>query len=304
MGTVFVNLGRLEGKPTTFKFPYSRSRVYLEPEFIPKDKRKAELIIGMYFCQIQLINLSKNIDGVRLNDDDSNKQGDIIYYDNGELKYVQLTRLTFTDFETRKSMVKHKSIDFAKRIGEKIKLDYPLIITIFPKNKHKVPLKNFKRKGRIEIEERLIEMIFKSITNNSEKLKNGATHIEINIGDELLKKYYYSLDLVPVPKGFYPNVWGSDNIFINYNFYGSTYDNIDADKAINELFLKKNLGHSDTLLIWANSFELHNLKGIVEKLIEKFSNSTFKFVYLMTFNDNVALFRETLNLWTIKTSQN
>jgi hypothetical protein len=50
-----INIGPMEDKTTTFKFPYSHSRVHLEPEFIPKDKKKAELIIGMYFCQLHLL---------------------------------------------------------------------------------------------------------------------------------------------------------------------------------------------------------------------------------------------------------
>ena len=96
------------------------------------------------------------------------------------------------------------------------------------------------------------------------------------------------------------NVYGCDNIFINYNFYGSTYDDNDADKAIDDLFTKKDRGFADLLLIWANSFELHGLEKIARKLRARFSNSSFENVQFMTFNDNVALFRETRQLWGIK----
>ncbi|HEU5292451.1 MAG TPA: hypothetical protein VFU05_17510 [Cyclobacteriaceae bacterium] len=295
-----INLGRIEGKPTTFKFPYSRSRVHLEPEFIPKDKKKAELIIGMYFCQIHLLNLNHNVQGVRLNEDDSAGQADIFVTESGKELSVQITRLTFTDFETRKSIAKKKSIEYSKAIWQKIQVDFPLIVTIFPRNKHKVPLN--KGTNRRSIEGKLLDLIVSLISSNHNVLAERTKSFNIDITDEELKEHFYSIDLCPVPQGMFANVFGFENIFVNYNFYGSTYDSVDAIKAVEDLYQKKSGGTSEILLIWANSFEIHDMTEIVETLRKMFSESTFKEVQLMTFDDNVALFRETLKLWGIKPS--
>lgn len=300
MATAFVNLGRLEKKSTTFKFPYSRSRVHLEPEFIPKDKRKAELMLGMYFCQIHMLRLDHKIEGVRLNADDSNKKGDVIVTQEGKDLSIQLTRLSFTEYEKRKAVAKRRSIEFAKLIADRVQLDKELVINIFPKDKHKIPLRKLGSRAKV-IEKKLIDLIVHSIQSNESKLKEDITHISFDIKDGGLKEYFYSFDLVPVPVGMYANVYGYDKVFINYDFYGATYDKIDVDKAIDDLFMKKDKGEADLLLIWANSFELHyDLNGIAEKLRAKFQLSSFDNVQFMAFHDNVALFRETLQLWGIK----
>jgi hypothetical protein len=300
MGKVFVNLGQLESKTTTFKFPYSRSKVHLEPEFIPKDKKKAELMIGMYFCQMHMLRLNYNIEGVKLNNDDSNKKGDVIITHDGKDVSMQITRLSFTDFETRKSVAKKKSIEFAKLISDRVRVDRQVVINIFPKNKHKIPLQKLGSRAKV-LERKLIDLIVLSIQVNESKLKEDITHISIGIKDGALKDFFYSIDLCPVPEGMFANVHGYQNIFINYNFYGATYDKIDVDKAIDELFKKKDQGVADMLLIWANSFEMHyDLEGIVEKLRIKFATSSFGNIQFMAFHDSVALFRETLKLWGIK----
>lgn len=298
MGSPVIKLGHMEKKSSTFKFPWSRSRVHLEPEFIPKEKQTAEMVLGMYFCQIHMLRLNRKVNGLRLSDDDSNKNPDVIITADGMDISVQITRLTFTNFETRKSIAKRKSLEFAKAISERVSTENEVVITLFPKQKHKIPLKKLGSRART-LEKKLVDLIVLSMNANMSKLLPNSGNIEIEIEDGDLRQHFYSIDICPVAEGMYANVYGHNNIFINYNFYGSTYDDSEADKAIDELFLRKDGGLADLLLIWANSFELHGLEKIVQKLRDRFSNSSFQNVQFMTFHDNVALFRETLQLWGI-----
>jgi hypothetical protein len=299
MGNAVIQLGHMEKKSSTFKFPWSRARVHLEPEFIPKEKEIAEMMLAMYFSQIHMLRQKKKVSGIRLNENDSNKNADVIITADGKDISVQITRLTFTNFETRKSIAKRKSLEFAGRISERVKLLNEVVITIFPKQKHKIPLKNLGSRAKT-LEKKLLDLIVLSINSNIEKLVPDSGNIQVTIKDGELKEHFYFVDICPVPKGMYANVYGVNNVFINYNFYGSTYDDSDADKAINDLFNRKDRGHADLLLIWANSFELHGLDKIVQKLRDRFSDSSFQNIQFMTFHDNVALFRETLQLWGIK----
>lgn len=105
MAEIFVNLGRMEkGRSTTFKFPYSRGRLILEPEFIPKEKQQQELVLGMYFSQVLMYRSKRNIQGVCLapEDKEKNKGSDIIVTEDGVEHYIQISRLSFTNYERRK----------------------------------------------------------------------------------------------------------------------------------------------------------------------------------------------------------
>lgn len=124
--------------------------------------------------------------------------------------------------------------------------------------------------------------------------------LQIDLSKDKLGEHFYSFDIYPVPDEFFANAWGYENIFIEYDFAGSTYNEADEDIAIHTLFDKKNGGSSDTLLIWCNSFELQNDQRIANKVMAKFSDSSFQKVYLMTFRDNREGFMKSLKLWSLK----
>jgi hypothetical protein len=299
MGNAIIKLGHMEGKSSTFKFPWSRARVHLEPNFIPKDKQTAEMMLTMYFCQMHMLHMGKKVTGIKANENDSNKNADTFITADGKDISIQITRLMFTNYETRKAIAKRKSLEFAKAISGRVNLLHEVVITIFPKQKHKIPLKNLGSRAKT-LEKKLLDLIVLSVNMNIEKLVPDSGNVDVLIKDGELREHFYSIDICPVPKGMYANVYGLNNIFINYNFNGSTYNDSDSDKAIDELFKRKDRGVADLLLIWANSFELHGLEKIVQKLWDRFGDSTFQNVQFMTFYDNVAFFRETLQLWGIK----
>jgi len=87
-----------------------------------------------------------------------------------------------------------------------------------------------------------------SVFKQNRYVENCTSMVDLS-GDQL-GVYFYSFDVYPVPDGHFANVWGYQNVFIEYDFAGSTYNEDDEDKAILDLFEKKNNGKADTLLIW------------------------------------------------------
>lgn len=303
MAEIFLNLGHMEkGRPTTFKFPYSRGRLILEPEFIPKEKQQQELVLGMYFSQVLMYRSKRNIQGIRLApvEKEINKGSDIIMTEDGVDHYIQVSRLTFTNYERRKQIAKQQSIAFAERICKGIpKHNFEIVVKIFPKNKHKVPLSNVSGKIRRNIENALLTAITKVMNDNVDLLRKRQ-RLQVDLSKDQLRGHFYSFDVYPVPDGCFANAWGYENIFIEYDFAGSTYNEQDEDSSVQNLFSKKNHSNADTLLIWCNSFDLHNDRRIAGKLMTKFATSTFQRVYLMTFRDNWEGFMKTLQLWSLK----
>lgn len=295
-----IILNALDGKSfNTFKFQYSKYNPF--QEFIPKNKKQIEFIIGMYYSQFRVLHYNKIVEYIELCEDDSNKKSDIVIKENDEIKSIQITRLTFTKYEERKAIAKKRSLAFAEAITKDLQIDFKLNVNIFSKSKKdQIPLKDLKNK-RNKIEKRLIEFIVKSINNHKNKLSVENKPIPIQIQDSTLSKYYSFLNLNPIPKESYSRFHGLNNVFINYDFDDVSFDKEDVEKSINELYNKKNEGSSDILLIWANVFELVSLKEyIADQLRNKFMNSTFKEVFLMTFYDNEVMFRDTLELRPLK----
>lgn len=289
MAKLAMHLGTMGGKPSKFRLPYSRTPNFQLPEFIPKDKRKGELTVAMYYC-MALINLKRNIEGVALNEDDSDKQADVIVYEDGKKQYIQITRLTFTDFERRKSHNNKTAIEFATTIQNKVQVDFVLIVNLFPKEKHRVPLDQLKKRRRASIENNLVDFVAKCIKDNIDLLRKAEENISFHKLDSELSQFYDGIDLLPVPKGFYPNVPGLNNVYVNYKFYDSTYDDSDIEKEVDRIYHAKNDGHSEVLLIWANGHELLDEGKIVKALRTKFIRTSFDAVYFMIIHLNVKIF--------------
>jgi len=233
-------------------------------------------------------------------EDEINKGSDVIVTENGIDRFIQISRLTFTNYERRKQIAKKQSIAFARRVHKGIpSFKFEIVVKIFPKGKHKVPLSNQSNRERSNIENGLLAAISKVITDNVDQI-NQRQRLQVDLSADQLGKYFYSFDVYPVPDGFFANVWGHENVFIEYDFAGSTSNEIDEDTAISELFERKNNGRADTLLIWCDSFELQDEQRVANKVMAKFKYAHFQEVFLMTFRNNWEGFMRTLKLWPLK----
>ena len=104
-----------------------------------------------------------------------------------------------------------------------------------------------------------------------------------------------------VNQGQFSTFPGKDNIFINYEFDNHSWDQNDLNKEIDRIINEKSKGICDTLLIWGEQFELlHQDKEISEIMFEKFQNTKFENVFLLTFSDKPGELFETSKLFPIK----
>ncbi len=292
----------------TFKFQYSKySPVHPEPEIVPKNKVDAENFIGMVFCQFLTIHFNSKIDQFKLNEKDDNKNPDVIITENGIVKGIQISQLNFSNYEARKATAKEKNLELAIKISTRVKLDFPLNVNIFPSTtKDEIPLSNLKR-GKSKTEILLIDFICESITSNITNLSSDPNPIWIPITDSKLVSHFSKIVLNPIPEKSYSRFPGRDNIFVNYDFNDVAYDLNDIDIAIDKMYIKKNKGKSEILLLWLNDFGIHgindNKRHVFNRLYTKFIDSTFSEIYLLTFTNNVSLFKESLELWPVKTER-
>lgn len=304
MATIVASISDLtNGKSFgTFKFQYSKySPVHPEPGIVPKNKIDAENFIGMVFCQFLTMHLKSKISSFKLNENDGNKNPDVIIIENGIKKGVQISQLQFTDYEARKAIAKQKNLELAIEIGKVVKINFPLVVNIFPTSrKDTIPLITLKR-GKSKKEALLVTFISSSIKANIENLISDTNPIWIAIKDIQLSSHFSKIVLNAIPKDSFSRFPGKDNIFVNYDFNDVAYNLVDIDLSIEKMYFKKNSGNSDILLLWLDDFGIHNNKRyVVTKLYEKFIDSTFKEIYLLTFTNNVALFKDSLQLWPIK----
>src|SRR5665647_906002 len=117
----------------TFKFQFSKySPVHPEPGIVPKNKVDAENFIAMCYCQFLTRHFNSKISSFKLNENDSNKNPDIIIVENDIIKGIQISQLQFTNYEGRKAIAKKKNFDLANEIAKYIKIDFPLNIDILP----------------------------------------------------------------------------------------------------------------------------------------------------------------------------
>ncbi|NOT73392.1 MAG: hypothetical protein HOP08_00590 [Cyclobacteriaceae bacterium] len=291
---MFLNLGHIgkEGKQGKITFPFSRNPHYRDPEIIPTEKQKGELAVGLYFVQTVLP--YKNITGVRISGDDSDKGPDLIFFQDQLEIPVQITRLTFNNFPERKKLVRAKSKQFAELIYQKIPMKFRVLITLMPQELYKIPLSNLKRKGREIVESHLLSRTITFLEKSiPELMQDDKKYLQDWIDDKELKKYFSSIDIQRIPEGFFPHVAGFENIFIDYHFHNSGYSQLDLQNTVNKIFETKNHGSSEVLIIWANDYEIFDHAVLVNSLSVRFAESSFNEVYFMTFHEHIQF-------WIIK----
>jgi len=290
----------------TFKFQYSNHHpVNPNYRFIPQDKILAEKILGWHYFQFKKIHFKQDMQDFLHNNDDSHKKADVYFKENGGKKGMQITQLLFTQHEARRIAADNKNKEFVHAILKLIRPKRPVIINIMPQAaKSQIPLFDVKR-GKSKIEAEIIDFIAESIKVHQATFDTENNPIWIPVEGERLNKHIRTIVLNPVPPGCFPRFYGRDNIYVNYDFDDVSFNDNDIDNAVSDIFIKKNNGKSEILLIWSDDHELAAQKRkVVEKLYLKFYSSSFKEVYFMTFYNHIEMFIKSLELWPIKPIEN
>jgi len=289
----------------TFKFQYSKYYQVNKDKFVPMDDKKlAEQILGWFFGESLRRHFARKIISTEVCKYDSNKKADILMNENGVDKGVQITRLQFTRYEERKNISFRMNGYLAEKISGLVPVGFPIVVNIFPTSeKGTIPLRNISR-GKQKIYLTLCTYVAKKIIANLSELSRQKRPIWITIDDPKLAAYFKFIVLNPIPKGSFSRFPGNGNICVNYDQDDVAFNSEDIDGSIDELYRKKNSGHSEILLIWAEDFDLATQKKeVAERIWLKFRHTTFSEVFFMTFENHITRFIDTLQLWPIKTIQ-
>lgn len=275
-----VNIGFIGGKSSKFRLPYSQTPDFQIPDLIPRDKRMGELTIGIRYAEF-LIRNNVAVNGVRLNDDDSNGKADVLLFRENKTQGIQITRLTFTEYERRKAIHAKKVIGFVETLQSRIQIDFQLIIQIFPRERFTIPLIQLKRNKQSAIEQALIDFVVTGIQSNLDRLKMDGENVPLHHLPSDLRHYFSGVNLLAVPMNYYPNVPGGGNFYIDYKFYDSAYDDNDIEKEVGKIYRAKNGASAEVLIIWANGYELLDEGKIVRAFRSAFEITSFHEVYFL-----------------------
>jgi hypothetical protein len=291
---MFVNLGTFDkksGRKGKFGFPFSRGH-YTPPEFIPDDTKKGEMTVALAF--LSTILPYRNVTGFRLNEDDSNKGADIFIFENGKEIPVQISRLTFNYFPRRRKIAESKGRVFAELIYKEIPVPFVVHIQIMPQDSYLEPLRNLRANQRDKIEKELLEVTIEFVKKSIPLLQHPPyNHQQYWIKEPELGRYFSSISIQIAPKGFFSHHPSYNSIHVEYAFSNSGYNNDDVKKALDKMYDRKNEGLSETLILWANDYELFDRDAVAKEIAKRFAETTFNEIFFLAFHDIV-------HIWAIK----
>jgi hypothetical protein len=280
---LIINLGMFitddsKSSMGSFKLGYSRGLPsYLAPKLL-FHKKQEEYFIASLYAQLLLYNTIPVI-GVDVLEDDSNKGADVaVKILNEKTKTIQVTRFTLTDYLKRRKIAEKKVEYLISQILKIVEINFPVNVTISPLKAKKLP------PGNKKFDDLLAAYIGKLITTHKEKLQSSTEFVNCPVTINSLNEFIPFITLQSIPKEFYSNFFGRNNLFINYEFDNVIFTKDDIEKECANIFNKKNNGKAAILLIWADTFEiLYNPKEIGICLEKQFKNSSFEEVFFFSF---------------------
>lgn len=271
----------------SFKIGYSRG---LPSSMAPKlltNKKTEEYFITSLLAQT-LLNNQIPVIGVDVCEDDKDKGADtVIKILNDNPISIQVTRFTLTDFLKRKKVAKTQIDSIIDQVLALSKVEFAINVTVNSLKQEKFPLNNQKMKNALATE------IADAININKNVLGVSNEFVNVQIKDERIIPFSTFLTLQSIPKGFFSNFHGKDNVFIDFAFDIVNFDVKDIKDECNNIFNKKNGGKAKVLIIWADAFDiLYDPIQIIDQLIIQFKETTFENVMFFSFFNNIELFTE------------
>ena len=263
---------------------------------IPIEKRQAEFYLSILFAQYLLFN-NRSIDKIELNEQDKNKGPDINARIDGKDIGIQLTRLVPNEYLTRKQAAYEKSFLIAKEIARTVKINFPININIYPQKTESIGIPS----RRLKSNKALINEIVQNLENDIDKIQVGSDFITKSVIDKKAQEIAKSYTFNKIPEGQYSIFPGVNNIFVNIEFNLIHITDSELIQQIDKIYENKNQGSSQVLIIWADQHEiLEQVKEVAEMIRNKFIESSFREVFLMTFLDRTDLFRNSLKIMKLK----
>ncbi len=269
----------------SFKIGYSRGEpTYMAPKLL-SNKKTEEYFITSLFAQT-LINNQIPVIGVEVCEDDKDKGADtVINRLNDEPITIQVTRFTLTDYIKRKKIAEAQINSIIDQVLSLFKAEFPINISINALKQEKFPLNNKIMKNALATE------IADALKKNYTILRTSNEFVNVSTNDKRIIPFSPLLTLQSIPKGFFSNFRGKENIFIDFSFDNVMFDFLDIKNECLNIFNKKNGGKAMVLLIWADTFDiLYDPKQIIEQLKIQFKDTTFESVLFFNFFNNIPLY--------------
>ena len=296
---MFLNLGNFNsksGRKTRFGFPFSLNPYYRDPEPIPTGTKEGEFVIATHF--IGMLQDYRDIIKFAVNNDDADKGADVYIVEDDRKIGIQIGRLTFNNFPQRKIISRNQGLKFAELIYNQFPVDnHQVLVRIMPKEPHRVPMDKLKHRQKERIQSKLLEVVVNFLKESIPVLEAGKEKFtQLWIQDRGLRDYFLSIDIQFIPPKYYSHLPGYKDIYVDYYFCNSFYNDEDVQKILDRMYKQKNGGSSEILILWSNDYEIFDSKSLVEAIKKRFNETTFTEIFYMTFH-------ETTQMWVIKKRQ-
>jgi len=266
-----------------FKLPYSlNGSSHNQPKWVnEKDTLKVESLIGQLFTKYVREEEKRKVLYFSHNEKDDHKNPDLFIHIDGKVFGVQVTQFVLREYLTRFNQAKgicEKLSDFISNsykppIKINIQICTPWESDEVPKPKK--PTKKYKK---------LAKVIAESISENIEKLTSENKYLNFNLNKTDFKDIADDYNLYPIPNNRQSNFFGDNNIYVDYGFDDILIFEEDIIKTVKKVYNDKNNGNSEILIIWGDERQFMKTESrIIKVLKEKFMDSTFDFVYFMSF---------------------
>lgn len=283
-------------KFSNIKLTSSAQPIPDEFRVIPTEKTQAEFFISNLFAQYLILNKNP-IKKIEINPDDSDKGSDVFMDINNEIVGIQLTRFTLHDLVQRQNIARKRCYEIIDLILKKVNVDFKINIHLTPANieNNSAPL------NKQNLNNSLANEISDLLNLHLPKLNKERKWITCNLNDDNSKKIASTVAFEPIKFDMYSLFHGKNNLYLNYYFDDILFSLNDLETTASQILNKKNNGKADILIIWTEISEiLYKTKELSEILVDKFSKSSFDYVFAFFYLDRVDLFNESYRFVKIK----
>lgn len=267
----------------SFKLPYSLNGTsYKKKKLIDENDTKAvENLIGSLFANYLRQVENRKVLYFTQNSKDDHKNPDLFVHIDGELVSVQVTQFVLSDYLLKFNQSKR----ICEKLSDFISAEYLPPIKINIQISASWDNNQIKRKP-IKVFKKLAKEIANSIKNNITILSAKREYLNFQLNKFDYNDVADDYNLYPVPNDYQSNYFGDNNIYIDYGFDDVLIFKEDIIDTTNKIYNDKNNGKAEVLLIWGNDNEFMNTnKVIIDCLKQKFSETSFKSVYFLTFQN-------------------
>jgi len=270
-----------------FKLPYSlNGPLYKRPKWVNENNTKeVENLTGGLF-----VNYLRQVEKRKVlyfshNENDENKNPDIFIHIDGKIQSAQITQLVLNGYLKKFNQTRKLCEKISNLIVEIYKPPIKINVQIYPPWEAEEPLKTT---GKVH--KKAATIIANNISENIGTLMSENKFQNFDFDKNVFGNFADSFNLLPVPNIHQSNYFGDNNVYIDYEFDDIKISKEDIENSVNKIFIDKEDGNSDILLIWGdlNHF-MDTMPLIFEKLQEKFKETSFKSVYFLCFQNTAEI---------------